>query len=166
MLHYLLTLLKGVPAEILTVIVAMLPIAELRGAIPLALGLKLSITKAYSLAVIGNLIPVLPILFFLGPVSNYLRKFSFFDKFFIWLFKRTQDRSKLIERLELLGLVLFVAVPLPITGAWTGSVAAFLFQFRIRDAFWAICLGVLGAGVVVTLACLGVLHFIPLIVVK
>ena len=166
MLHYLLTLLKGVPAEILTIIVAMLPIAELRGAIPLALGLKLSITKAYSLAVIGNLIPVLPILFFLGPVSNYLRKFSLFDTFFTWLFKRTQARSKLIERLELLGLALFVAVPLPITGAWTGAVAAFLFQFRIRDAFGAICLGVLVAGVVVTLACLGVLHFIPLIVVK
>ena len=166
MLHYLLTVLKGVPAEILTIIVAMLPIAELRGAIPLALGLKLSITKAYSLAVIGNLIPILPLLFFLGPVSKYLRKFSFFDKFFTWLFKRTQDRSKLIERLELLGLTLFVAVPLPITGAWTGAVAAFLFQFRIRDAFGAICLGVLTAGVVVTLACLGVLHFIPLIAVK
>ena len=62
--------------------------------------------------------------------------------------------------------MLFVAVPLPITGAWTGAVAAFLFQFRIRDAFGAICLGVLVAGVVITLACLVVLHFIPLIVVK
>ena len=117
----------------------------------------------------GYLIVTLSInqsLFFLGSVSNYLRKFSLFDTFFIWLFKRTQDRSKLIERLELLGLTLFVAVPLPITGAWTGAVAAFLFRFRIRDAFGAICLGGLGAGVLVTLACLGVLYFIPLIAVK
>ena len=57
-------------------------------------------------------------------------------------------------------------MPLTITGAWTGTVSAFLFQFRIRDAFWAICLGVLVAGLVVTLACLGVLHFMPLIAVK
>lgn len=57
-------------------------------------------------------------------------------------------------------------MPLPITGAWTGAVAAFLFQFRIRDAFWAICLGGLVAGLVVTLSCLGVLHFMPLIAVK
>ncbi len=108
MLKYILTLLKGVSPEIVTLIVAMLPIAELRGAIPLALGLKLPIAKAYGLAVVGNLIPILPILFFIGPVSNYLRKTSLFDKFFTWLFNRTQNRSKIIEKLELIGLALFV----------------------------------------------------------
>ena len=64
------------------------------------------------------------------------------------------------------GLACFVAVPLPITGAWTGAVAAFLFQFRIRDAFLAICLGVMVAGIIVTLTCLGMLHFFPLVIIR
>jgi uncharacterized membrane protein len=165
-LGYILSRLKDVRPEILTLIVAMLPIAELRGAIPLALSLKLSAIRAYGLGVTGNLIPVLPVLFFLGPASNYLRKFSIFDRFFTWLFQRTQNRSKIIEKLQLIGLVCFVAIPLPMTGAWTGSVAAFLFQFRIRDSFWAISLGVFIAGLVVTMAWLGVIHLVPFAVMK
>jgi uncharacterized membrane protein len=82
------------------------------------------------------------------------------------LFKRTRARSAIIERLELLGLALFVAIPLPLTGAWTGAVAAFLFQFKNRDAFIAIAFGVLIAGVVVTLTCLGAINFCPLFVAK
>jgi len=140
MLLYILNFLKGVRPEYLTVIVAMIPIAELRGAIPLALSLKVPVTRAFALAVAGNLIPVLPALFLLEPVSNYLRKFSIFDKFFSWLFQRTRSRSQIIEKLELLGLALFVAVPLPLTGAWSGAIAAFLFRFRIRDSFFAITL--------------------------
>jgi len=166
MLLYILNFLKGVRPEYLTVIVAMIPIAELRGAIPLALSLKVPVTRAFALAVAGNLIPVLPALFLLEPVSNYLRKFSIFDKFFSWLFQRTRSRSQIIEKLELLGLALFVAVPLPLTGAWSGAIAAFLFRFRIRDSFFAITLGVLIAGVIVTLTCLGVIRFCPLFVSK
>lgn len=166
MLHYLLNLLKEVRPEYLTVIVAMLPIAELRGAIPLALSLKVPVARAFTLAIIGNMIPILPALFFLEPVSNYLKRFSIFDKFFNWLFQRTRNRSQIIEKLELLGLALFVAVPLPFTGAWSGAVAAFLFRFRIRDSFLAITLGVLIAGVVVTLTCLGVIRFCPLFVAR
>jgi uncharacterized membrane protein len=166
MLHYLLNILKNVRAEYLTVIVAMIPIAELRGAIPLALSLKVPVAKAFALAVTGNLIPILPALFFLDPVSNYLKRFSIFDRFFNWLFQRTRNRSQIIEKLELVGLALFVAVPLPLTGAWSGAVAAFLFRFRIRDSFFAIALGVLIAGIVVTLTCLGVIRFCPLFVTK
>ncbi|MCL6584325.1 MAG: small multi-drug export protein [bacterium] len=166
MLHYLLSLLKGIQPEPLTLIVAMIPIAELRGAIPLALSMNVPVIKAFFLAVVGNLIPILPILFFLDPVSNYLRKFPAFDRFFTWLFQRTRNRSNLIERLELVGLALFVAVPLPMTGAWTGAIAAHLFRFRIRDAFIAIAVGVLLAGVVVTLTCLGVIRLCPLFVAR
>ena len=141
--------------EVQTIGVAMLPIFELRGAIPMALlHLKMSVWPAYCLAVFGNIIAIIPILIFLGPVSRYLSRFAIFDRFFSWLFARTRKRSRLVERLELLGLILFVAIPLPMTGAWTGSVAAFLFDFGFKRSLAAITIGVLIAGIVVTVATL------------
>ena len=102
---------------------------------------------------------MIPILLFIGPVSEWLRRFRAFDRFFTWLFARTRRRGKLIERFEVLGLALFVAIPLPITGAWTGSLAAFIFGVRKRVAFPTIFLGICVAGVIVTLASLGVISF-------
>ncbi len=157
-------LLGSLPKEIVTLIIAMIPIAELRGAIPWALahppiGGGLSWPTAYVFAVIGNLIPVLPLLLFFERTYLYLKRFAFFDRFFEKLFARTRKRGKLIERYELLGLILFVGVPLPITGAWTGSLAAFLFGVRFRVALPALIVGVLMSGTIVTLASLGVLSF-------
>jgi uncharacterized membrane protein len=151
MTEHILQLLKTVPAEVKILIVAMLPIAELRGAIPLAL-LKfgLPLWQVYLLAVIGNMLPVIPLLLFLEKISAGLRRFKLFDLFFRWLFERTRKRSELVEKYETLGLMLFVAIPLPVTGAWTGTVAAFLFGIRFWYAFLAILAGVLVAGVIVT----------------
>jgi uncharacterized membrane protein len=118
----------------------------------------MSVGQAYFWAVLGNIIPVIPLLLFLGPVSEYLRRYAIWDRFFTWLFARTRRRSELIEKLEVIGLTLFVAVPLPITGAWTGTVAAFLFDIPFKHALPAIILGVLIAGGVVTLASLGVIQ--------
>ncbi len=145
--------------QIVTVIIASLPIFELRGAIPVAIGaFKLSVKDAYVLSIIGNLIPVFPILIFLEKLSQYLMKqFVWADKFFNWLFTRTKTKSKIVQRYKAIGLILFVAIPLPITGAWTGSVAAFLFGIKRRYAFPAIACGVIIAGVVVTLVTLGVI---------
>jgi len=135
--------------EIAVVVLAALPISELRGAIPLGIAMELSPLKTYILAVVGNLIPILPLLFLLQPVSDRLRKFRIFAKFFDWLFERTKRKASLIEKFEALGLILFVAIPLPITGAWTGCVAATLFKIRFRYAFLAIVAGVLIAGLIV-----------------
>ena len=135
--------------EIAVVVLAALPISELRGAIPLGIAMGFSPLKTYILAVVGNLIPTLPLLFLLQPVSDRLRKFRIFAKFFDWLFERTKRKASLIEKFEALGLILFVAIPLPITGAWTGCVAATLFKIRFRYAFLAIVAGVLIAGLIV-----------------
>jgi uncharacterized membrane protein len=143
-----------------TFVIAMLPVSELRGAIPYAITLGgLSWQEAYVLAVIGNFIPVLPILYFIGPISDRLRHIKIFDRFFTWLFARTRRKGKLIEKFEVIGLILFVAIPLPVTGAWTGTLAAFLFGVRKRLAIPAIIMGICIAGVVVTLATTGVIHF-------
>jgi uncharacterized membrane protein len=154
--------LAGLPKELITAVVAMTPIAELRGAIPWALseppvGGGLGWRDAYVWAVIGNVVPVIPLLLALESISNALRGYALFDRFFAWLFERTRRKSKIVEKYGPLGLALFVGIPLPLTGAWTGCVAAFLFGIRFRYAFPAIVAGVLLAGVVVTLAWLGVL---------
>jgi uncharacterized membrane protein len=142
----------------MTIVVAALPISEVRGAIPLAIGAYgLPAGEAFSLAVIGNLLPVIPLLLYLGPVSSYLKRFSWGDRFFTWLFSRT--RKKYIREHEgfgLTALALFVAIPLPMTGAWTGCALAFLVGFRFWPAFAAIAVGVLIAATVVTAAVMGV----------
>jgi uncharacterized membrane protein len=152
--------LSGSSHELITFILSTLPISELRGAIPYAITVgDMSWQKAYAISVVGNFVPVVPIVLLIGPVSEYLRRVRQFDRFFDWLFARTRRKGKLIERFEILGLILFVAIPLPVTGAWTGSVAAFLFGVRKSVAFPAILCGILIAGVVVTLATTGVISF-------
>lgn len=135
--------------EIAVVFLAAMPVSELRGAIPLAIAQGFSPQKAYILAVLGNIIPIMPLLFLLQPISNRLRRIRIFAKFFDWLFERTRRKATLVEKFEALGLILFVAIPLPVTGAWTGCVAATLFKIRFRYALISIILGVLIAGLIV-----------------
>lgn len=154
----LIELLSGSPHLLTTVILAMAPISELRGAIPYAITIgNMPWQEAYVICVIANFIPAIFILNLIGPVSDYLRRFGVFDRFFDWLFARTRRKGKLIERFEVLGLILFVAIPLPVTGAWTGCVAAFLFGVRKRVALPAVFVGIMIAGVIVTLASVGVI---------
>ncbi len=152
--------IAGIPRELYTMLIAMAPISELRGAIPWALTSGgLSWERAYLFSCLGNFFPVVPLLLFLDPVSDWLMKRSLvFQRFFQWLFARTRKRSRVVERYEALGLVIFVAIPLPITGAWTGTVAAFLFGVRFWYALPAIVGGILLAGGVVTLTSLGVIN--------
>lgn len=144
--------------ELVVFIISMLPISELRGAIPVAvIHFKFDIYKAYLISVIGNLIPVLPIIYFLEPIRRILSRIRFIREFFEWFYRRTYKRSQKVMRYGAIGLSLFVAIPLPVTGAWTGSVAAIIFNIKPRYAFPAIILGVLIAGVIVTSIVLGIL---------
>jgi len=142
----------------MTLFVAALPISEVRGAIPLAVGVYgFTPLQAYLISVLGNFLPVIPLLLFLGPVSDRLRSISWGDRFFTWLFART--RRKYIKEHESFGLtalMIFVAIPLPMTGAWTGCAIAFLLGFRFWPALVAIAAGILIAGVVVTATVVGV----------
>lgn len=143
----------SLPTWLSTVLIAMLPISELRGAIPVAIGIYgIKPIDAFILAVIGNMIPVVPLLLFLESVSNFLRRWNFWDGFFTWLFTRThRNHSESFEKYGTLALAIFVAIPLPATGAWTGCAAAFVFGIKFRHALLAITLGVIAAGIIVTL---------------
>lgn len=147
------SLFSSFPPWLAVVLMAMLPVAELRLAIPVAiLVLKLDPLYAFILAVTGNMIPVIPLLLFLGPVSDFLRRWRIWDVFFTWLFRRTHhNHSERFERYGTIALSIFVGVPLPVTGAWTGCAAAFVFGITFRNAFAAISFGVLLSGIVVTL---------------
>lgn len=151
---------ENFPPEVATFLIAMLPIAELRGAIPIALTVyQLEVWPAYVLAVIGNIIPAIFIVHLLGPVSGYLmQRFKIFNKFFTWLFARTKHKfTGKYEKWGNLALMIFVAIPLPITGAWTGAVAAFLFGIPKSKSLIFIGLGAAIAGIIVSLMTLGII---------
>ena len=139
--------------ELITFFIAALPLSELRGAIPLAiLKFGFSPPKALVISVLGNILPVLPLLLGLEKISEYLsHKFYWFNRFFSWLFERTRIKhSKHFTYWGDLALFIFVAIPLPLTGAYSGAVAAFVFGIPLKHAFWSIALGVLAAGLIVT----------------
>lgn len=154
------SIFNSLSPEFATLLIAMIPIAELRVAIPVGIeGFEMSVMSVYLWSVIGNLIPVVFLLLFLEPIAQFLMKHStLFKKFFNWIFRRTRKRftSRAARYGTFVALVLFVAIPLPITGAWTGSAAAFLFKVPFWRAFAAITVGVLIAGIIVSSATVGI----------
>jgi uncharacterized membrane protein len=140
--------------EILTILMGAAPVSEVRGAIPLAVAaFHFSPLKAYVLAVLGNLIIIVPALFFLHKLSNFLmHQVYFINRFLSWLFERTrrlhQDHFHHYSWAPL-ALFLFVAIPLPFTGAWSGVIAAFVFGIPFWRSVLSISLGVLAAGIIV-----------------
>ncbi len=155
-------LFKDFPPEVAVFVISMLPISELRGAIPAGHAWELVWWQTALIAIVGNMIPVIFILWFIEPVSKFLRKYSkTLDKFFIWLFERTRKKFyKKHERWGDAALILFVAIPLPVTGAWTGSLAAWLFGIEYKKALPLITIGVIIAATIVTLLSLGIFSFI------
>ena len=132
---------------------SMIPIGELRASIPLGLGVfKLDIYSTIIISLIGNLIPAVIIIYALEPISKFLMKrFKLMDRFFNWLFNRTRNKYyKKYEKYSGFALSIFVGIPLPITGAWTGSVIAFVFGFPKKRALLDVFIGLLMAAAIVT----------------
>ncbi len=153
----------GFSKELVVLVIAALPVLELRGAIPVAINMfGLPWYYAFSLALIGNLLPVPFILLFLEAITRGLSRVDIFRRMLDWLFERTRRRGRIVERYERIGLALFVAIPLPATGAWTGSLAASLLGLPFKHAFLAILVGVFVAGVIVT--CLSLLGWIGAVI--
>lgn len=141
--------------ELITVLVAAAPVSELRGAIPLAVTVfGMNVYKAFILSVIGNFLPVLPLLAGLERSAEYLgHRVYFFNRFFAWLFERTRRKhNHHFEFWGRLALFVFVAIPLPLTGAWSGAVAAFVFGIPLWKAAFSIALGIVAAGAIVAVA--------------
>ncbi|MEA2054962.1 MAG: small multi-drug export protein [Candidatus Thermoplasmatota archaeon] len=133
---------------------SLLPFFELRLSIPLGvLHLDMPWPEVFLISVIGNIIPVPFILKLFNPVETFLRRWRSWDKLFTWLFARTRRKTeKKIERWEVMGLIMFVAIPLPVTGAWTGSLAAYIFDLDFKKSIFYIFIGIVIAGAIVTTA--------------
>ncbi|MGP4080530.1 COG2426 family protein [Pseudalkalibacillus sp. R45] len=144
--QFLVENLSFLPNELIIVIVSAMPILELRGGIPLAYGFGYDFWPAVGLAILGNLLPIIPLLILFRPLSTFLMRYRWYKRFYDWLYERTLKNSKNVERFGAIGLILFTAVPLPTTGAYSACVAAALFNIRFHYAFLAIVTGVLIAG--------------------
>jgi len=139
--------------ELWTIIIAASPIIELRGAIPIAMGIfYFSWFKAFILSFLGNILIIIPFIWFLEKFSDFLmEKSKLFKKLFNWIFERTRVKIEpTFKKYSRWALVIFVAIPLPMTGAWTGSIAAFLLGINKKEAFFLISFGVFIAGCLVT----------------
>ncbi len=142
---------SGFSAEVIVVIISALPVIELRGALPVAINLfHLPWYQALYLTVLGNMLPVPLLLLFYRLLARVVRRTETGRKLDSWVVKRVRRRTGVIEKYEQIGLMLFVAIPLPGTGAWTGSLAAFIFGLKFTHAFLSIAAGVVIAGAIVT----------------
>jgi len=146
---------------VLTVLTSVLPIAE-RGAVSLGIGLGLSPLATYCLVLVGTMLPVLPVLFFLRYASKWaMEHVPIIRRILEWVFART--RTKYGHRFDKIGfwaLVALVAIPLPVTGVWTASAVAYLIEMPIKKAFFAI---LIGAAIATFLLLAGTLGFIKLL---
>lgn len=151
------TLGQHVSAQVVIFITSLIPILECRGGLIVASLLKVNIWQAIPICIIGNIIPIPFILFFIKKIFAWLKRFSFARPFVEKLEKRAQNKSDGMNHGEFLGLLLFVGIPLPGTGAWTGSLIASLLEMDIKKASIAIFLGVLLATLIVSTLSYGLL---------
>lgn len=159
---FLKELLDFLSIEFMIMLTAALPIIELKGAIPVGISLGLSPVHAFILSFIGSMIPVPIILFTIRPIFNYFKKTKTFRKIAYNLTDKSLNKSGNIQKYGALGLFIFVAIPLPGTGVWTGSLIAALLNMRFKLAFPAIFFGNLIAGLFIMALSNGVLSFISM----
>ena len=143
---------QNFPPELATFLIAMVPISELRVSIPIAMEIyHLPVWSAWLWSVLGNLVPMILIVLILKPVADFLsRNFSLFKTFFDWLFRHTHHRgAKKFERLGEFAVFILTATPIPLLGGWTGPLAAFVFDIKLRKSIPLIILGCMMAGIIV-----------------
>lgn len=158
--------LNIVGEELCVFFCSMLPIIELRGSIPMAFAFGLPWWQAFIISVVGNLLPVPFILLLINIVIKWMAnsKIKFFNKIANFLLEKVEKNRERIEKYSFWGLCLFVAIPLPATGAWTGSLVAAVIGMKPLKAFLSAVIGVLIAGAVVTLIVYGGIGFLAWLV--
>lgn len=139
----------------------MVPVVELRGAIPYGFANGVNPVLCFILSVIGNLLPVPFVILFIRKIFEWAkRKDNFLKKPVLWLEAKAERKKGNVLKYEFWGLMVLVAIPLPGTGAWTGALVAAMLDMQLKRALPSIVLGVIAAGIVVTLATVGVIAII------
>lgn len=144
--------------QLLVFVTAMTPVLELRAAIPLGLSMGLPIAETFILSVVGNLLPVPFLILFSRPVIKWFKRFKIFERILSRIEMNATKKAHSIRKYIALGVFLFVAIPLPGTGAWTGSLVSALLDLRLKFAVPIILAGIIAAGIIVSLLSTGVIH--------
>jgi uncharacterized membrane protein len=147
--------MEGMKHILITFILAISPVSELRVAIPYGLKHQIPFHLVFLISIIGNILPVIPLYFFLEKLIKFLGKYRYGKKFNNWLIERTKKKSKIIETYETIGLLIFVGIPLPTTGAWTGTIASVIFQLKFKNFIIGVIGGILMAGIIVSFITVG-----------
>ena len=148
---------------LLTFFASMIPVLELRFSIRFGYGMDLSFWECVLVSIIGNMIPVPFIMLFIRKIFDFCRRKNIFVRFIDWLERRVMRKSGVVKKYEAIGLAIFVGIPLPGTGAWSGALLASLMDIRLKTAIPAICAGVVVAGFLMGCACYGVVEFLGFI---
>ena len=156
--------LGAIPNEIKLIIISMLPIIELRGAIPVGVLLGMPPIESFLISIVGNLIPIPFVILLVRPIFNWQKKTKLFAGLMEKLEKRIEKKADSVMKKAALGLYIFVAIPLPGTGAWTGALIASMFDMRFKYALPAIVLGVLTAGIIMTVGSYGISSLVGIFV--
>lgn len=140
---------------LITFVVSMTPLIELRGAIPIGVALGLSYAQSFVVSFLGNIIPIYFIVKYIRPLFDFFGRWKPFKIIIDWATNKATKKIEESEKLQnfaMLGLFLFVAVPLPGTGAWVGSLIANFLNIPVKKAFWPLAAGVFAAGIIILIA--------------
>lgn len=139
-----------VPDELTVFLISLMPVLEIRGGMIAARLLEMDFLKAFAICYVGNMLPIPFIILFIRKIFDFLRRFKFFERIIVKLEKKTEKNKDKVMRYEAWGLLLFVAIPLPGTGGWTGALMAALLDIRIKRSLPIIAIGVLIAGFIMS----------------
>lgn len=157
LVEFFIELFNGVNKELVIFIISLMPILELRGGLLAATLLDVEFIRAAIICILGNVLPIPFVLLFLKYILKILSKWKFTTKIVNWLEKKVHDKREQIDKYGYFGLVLFVGIPLPGTGAWTGALLAVMLDLNRKKSFICILLGVLMAAVIMSILSYGIL---------
>ena len=147
-----------IPEELIAFVISLCPVLECRGGMIAARLMEIPFLKAFLICYLGNMLPIPFIILFIRKIFEFLRRFKFFGKIIDKLEKKTEKNKDKVLKYEAWGLLLFVAIPLPGTGGWTGALMAALLDIRLKKSLPIIALGVLIAGFIMSGLTYGLFH--------
>ena len=157
LVHFFIGLFGGLSKEFIIFIISLMPILELRGGLLAATLLHVEFIKALIICIIGNILPIPIILIFLEKILDLFRKWKPTKKVVSWLEKKVDNKRSQIDKYGYLGLILFVGIPLPGTGAWTGTLLAIMLGLNKKKSFICIAIGVHLASIIMSIVSYGIL---------
>ena len=157
LVHFFIDLFGGLNKDLIIFIISLMPVLELRGGMLAATLLDIDFIKALAICIIGNILPIPFVLLFLQKILELFEKWSVTAKVVKWLERKAQSKRAQIDKYGYGGLILFVGIPIPGTGAWTGSLVAVMLGLSRKKSFIAIMIGIILASIIMSILSYGIL---------